>query len=176
MKDDINSSYLVTLSLKFQWHTKVNEDTFHVDSSSNNAHFLKFYGWKVEFARNGKLWQLSRRFQTLIWRLGGMVSQIIQNLESLRLSRGVDRTAITWPAGQFPYVSHIVPCQSENELRLLPFWTEIGYGFRGNRGSEWTYLSFLFKMNKKERVICKFKMDFTKSLCWCSNLSILMMT
>ena len=95
MKDDINSSYLVTLSLKFQWHTKVNEDTFHVDSSSNNAHFLKFYGWKVELARNGKLWQLSRRFQTLIWRLGGMVSQIIQNLGSPRLSRGVDRTAIT---------------------------------------------------------------------------------
>ena len=54
MKDDINSSYLVTLSLKFQWHTKVNEDTSHVDSSSNNAHFLKFYGWKVEFC---KKWQ-----------------------------------------------------------------------------------------------------------------------
>ena len=36
MKDDINSSYLVTLSLKFQWHTKVNEDTFCGDSSSNN--------------------------------------------------------------------------------------------------------------------------------------------
>ena len=95
MKDDINSSYLVTLSLKFQWHTKVNEDTSHVDSSSNNAHFLKFYGWKVEFTRNGKRWQLSRRFQTLIWRLGGMVSQIIQNLDSPRLSRRVDRTAIT---------------------------------------------------------------------------------
>ena len=96
MKDDIDSSYLVTLSLKFQWHTKVNEDTSHVDSSSNNAHFLKFYGWKVEFTRNGKLWQLSRRFQTLIWGLGGMVSQIIQNLESPRyLSREVDRTAIT---------------------------------------------------------------------------------
>ena len=172
MKDDINSSHLVTLSLKFQWRTEVNEDTFHVDSSSNNTHFLKFYGWKVKSARNGKRWRLSRRFQTLIWRLGGTV----QNLESPGLSRRVDRTAIRWPAGQLPYVSHIVPFQSENELRLLPFWTEIGYGFRGNCRSEWTYLSFLFKMNMKERVICKFKMHFTKSLCWCSNLSILMMT
>ena len=25
--------------------------------------------------------------------------------------------------------------------------------------------------NKKERTICKFKVDFQKSFCWCSNLS-----
>ena len=35
-----------------------------------------------------------------------------------------------------------------------------------------THLSFQFRMNQKERVICKFEMDFLKkSFCWPSNLS-----
>ena len=35
---------------------------------------------------------------------------------------------------------------------LCPFWSGIGYGFRGNYGSvhEWTYLSFQFQMNKNK--------------------------
>ena len=33
------------------------------------------------------------------------------------------------------------------------------------------YLSFQFQSNMKERVICKFGMDFQKYFCWCSNLS-----
>ena len=37
-----------------------------------------------------------------------------------------------------------------------PFWSGIGYCFRGNYGSVWTYLS-------RERVICVFDMDCKKS-------------
>ena len=48
----INSSYLPTLLVKVQWHTRIYEETFHVDSSSNNANCLKFYGRKVESTRN----------------------------------------------------------------------------------------------------------------------------
>ena len=47
-----NSSYLATLLLKLQWHTRIYEETFHVNSSSNNAKYLKFYGRKVESTRN----------------------------------------------------------------------------------------------------------------------------
>ena len=32
-------------------------------------------------------------------------------------------------------------------------------------------MHFISIPNKKERVICKFKVDFKKSFCWCSNLS-----
>ena len=32
------------------------------------------------------------------------------------------------------------------------------------------YLSFQPQMNKKERAICKFEMNFKKSFCWRSNL------
>ena len=45
------------------------------------------------------------------------------------------------------------------------FGLGIGYGFRGNYGSVWTYLSFQFQMNQKERVICEFQMD-----CWVTFL------
>ena len=37
------------------------------------------------------------------------------------------------------------------------------YGFWGNFGSVWTYLSFQFQMSKKEREICKFQMDLMNS-------------
>ena len=37
-------------------------------------------------------------------------------------------------------------------------------------GSAWTYLSFQSQMNKKERAICKFEINFKKSFCWRSNL------
>ena len=33
------------------------------------------------------------------------------------------------------------------------------------------YLLLDFQMSKKERVICKFDVDFKKSFCWRSNLS-----
>ena len=48
----INSSYLATLLLKLQWHIRIYDQTFHVNSSLNNAKFLKFYGHKIESTRN----------------------------------------------------------------------------------------------------------------------------
>ena len=38
-------------------------------------------------------------------------------------------------------------------------------------GNARPYLSFQFEMNKKERVIARFEMAFTKSFSWRSNLS-----
>ena len=35
--------------------------------------------------------------------------------------------------------------------KLCPFWSGIGYGFRGNYGSVYTYLSFQFQMSKIEK-------------------------
>ena len=57
-------------------------------------------------------------------------------------------------------------------LVFAPFWSEIGYGFRGSHGSVWTYLSFPFQMSKKEREICEYGMHFLEVFfCCCSNLS-----
>ena len=47
-------------------------------NSPNRAKYVKFLCQKVESTRNGKLWQLSGRFQTLILRPG----ETGQNLES----------------------------------------------------------------------------------------------
>ena len=41
---------------------------------------------------------------------------------------------------------------------LSPFRSGIGYGFWGNYGKVWTYLSFQFRLSKKEREICVFEM------------------
>ena len=51
--------------------------------------YLKLYCQKVDSTRNGKLWRLSGRFQTLIWRPG----KTVQNLESPGLSGRVDSPA-----------------------------------------------------------------------------------
>ena len=64
-----------------------------------------------------------------------------------------------------------VPFRFENGYRFCPFWSGIVYGFWGNCGIVWTYLSFQLQMNKKERVICKLQKDFKKSYCWRFNLS-----
>ena len=83
--------------------------------------------------------------------------------------------------GSLPYISHIgmwvcaaskgrvfAPFPSENGYT---FWSGIAYGFQGNDGSIWTYLSFQFQMkNEKERVIREFEMNFTKS-CLSSSLN-----
>ena len=69
-----------------QWHTGVCEETFDVNSSSNNTKYLKFNCQKVESTRNGKLRRSSGRFQTLIWRPG----ETVQNLESPGLSGRVE--------------------------------------------------------------------------------------
>ena len=52
---------------------------------------------------------------------------------------------------------------SENRYSPCLFLSGIGHGFRGNYGSVWTYLSFLLKMTKKERKICKFELNLKKS-------------
>ena len=36
----------------------------------------RFYCWEVESTRNSKLWRLSGRFQTLIWRPGDTVQNL----------------------------------------------------------------------------------------------------
>ena len=51
------------------------------------------------------------------------------------------------------------PFWSENGCRFCLLWSEFGYDFRGNA---WTYLSFQFQRNKKERIIREFEVDFKK--------------
>ena len=70
------------------------------------------------------------------------------------------------PLGLLSYISHIrhVPSQRVWSVLLTGtglthFGLEIGYGFQGNQGRIWTYLSFQFQVNKQERVLC---------VCWCS--------
>ena len=49
------------------------------------------------------------------------------------------------------------------------FCSEVGYSFRGNYGSVWTYLPFQFQMRKKEREIREFEMDL-KNLFVCAPI------
>ena len=72
------------------------------------------------------------------------------------------------PGGVLPYISHIGMCRPKR-WGFAPFWSGIGYGFRGNYGSVWTYLSF--QLSKKEREICEFEMDVKKSFWCCANLN-----
>ena len=51
-------------------------------------------------------------------------------------------------------------------LTNILFLSETGYGFRGNYGNLWTYLSFQFQINKNKIAIWEFQMDFKKSFCW----------
>ena len=78
MIDDVT---LTSYSLTVMCHFK----------KKNNAKYLRFYCREVESTRNSKLWRLSGRFQTLIWRPGGTV----QNLESPGLSGRVDSPVLT---------------------------------------------------------------------------------
>ena len=80
-----------TLLLTLQWHTGFCEETFDVNSSSNNAKYLKFNCQKVESTKNGKLRRSSGRFQTLIWRPG----ETLQTLESPGLSGRVE-SPVLW--------------------------------------------------------------------------------
>ena len=56
-------------------------------------------------------------------------------------------------------------------IHFCSFWSGIGYGFRGNYGKIWTYLSFQFRMSKKEREICELEMDSIDFFCLRSNVS-----
>ena len=61
------------------------------------------------------------------------------------------------PRAQAPVFA---PFWSKNGYRLCPFWSGIGYGFRGNKGSVSASLLFQFQMCKKEREIREFKKSF----------------
>ena len=60
---------------------------------------------------------------------------------------------------------------------IFPFWSGIGYGFRGNYGSVhvWTYSSFQFQTNNNEIKICEFEMPL-KNSCFCLRSNPVMMT
>ena len=83
MIDDVTThATLMSYSLTVMCHFK-----------KKTAKYLRFYCREVESTRNSKLWRLSRRLQTLIWRPGDTV----QNLESPGLSGRVDSPALyTW--------------------------------------------------------------------------------
>ena len=82
------------LTCILQWHARVCEETFNVNSKIDQIrqNMSNFFVRKlIESTRNGKLWRLSGRFQTLIWRVG----ETFQNLESPGLSERVNSPAIT---------------------------------------------------------------------------------
>ena len=43
-----HKQFIFSQLLKLRWHTRIYEVTFHVNSSANNANYLKFYSGKVE--------------------------------------------------------------------------------------------------------------------------------
>ena len=59
----------------------------------------------------------------------------------------------------YSLIQAVQVCAAPTGRVFAPFWSGIGYGFRGNYGSAWRYLSFQFQMSKKEREICEFEMD-----------------
>ena len=61
--------------LKLQWHTRIYDETFHVDSSSNNVKYLKFMVGKSSLQEIATL-AIMGRYQSLIWRLGDIRSKI----------------------------------------------------------------------------------------------------
>ena len=71
--------------------TGVYKETFNVNKIAQTAQIFEIsLSERVESTRNGKVWRLSGRFQTLIWRPGDAV----QNLESPEFSGRVDNTAL----------------------------------------------------------------------------------
>ena len=59
-------------------------------------------------------------------------------------------------------VGFFEPFWSENRYRLCPFWSGIGYDFRGNflnYGNVWTRVSFEFQICKKESKISELEVD-----------------
>ena len=122
--------------------------------------------WKSEFVyRTGICFQESDRKQTPIFKL------LFENeLRFLKTNSNFRKTNFRGGTPlQKPY--RAVPPQRVRFLRPFghktgidcPFWSGIGYGFRGNYGSVWTYLSFRFQMSKKERGIFEFERELKKS-------------
>ena len=80
----------ITLLLILQWHTRVYEKMFDVNSLRAQTTQNIWNCWKIESVRNGKLRRLSLRFQTLIWSLG----YTVQNVESPGLSGRADSAVV----------------------------------------------------------------------------------
>ena len=114
--------------------------------------------WKSEFVYVN--WNL-------FWRIGSKTNSDFR--KQLRFSKSFSKTNSDFrrqtpifekqtSGGVHPYISF------GHKMGIdCPFWSGIGYGFRGNYGSVWTYLSFQFQMSKKERGIFEFEREFKKS-------------
>ena len=81
----INSSYLATLLLKWQWHGRICEKTFHVNSSSNNTKYLNFMVWKSSLQKITTM--------AIIWEISD------SNLETGRYRPKSAVSRITWRVG-----------------------------------------------------------------------------
>ena len=91
MIDDVTMhATLTSYSLTVMCHFKSPPPPPPTKKKATTQH-LRFYCREVESTRNSKLWRLSGRFQTLIWRPGDTV----QNLESPVLSGRVDSPVCT---------------------------------------------------------------------------------
>ena len=72
--------------------------------------------------------------------------------------------------GVLPYISHIGMCRPSGSPHPLPrsvfapFWSEHGYTLMVWFSRKLRiYSSYQFRMNKKEREMCQFEVDFKKS-------------
>ena len=103
-----------------------------------------------------------------MWRIGKWLRTLNNTRREIsyytRVGGGGEGTFLYLPYRYVP--PHFTPFLSERGYRLCLFWSGIGYGFRANA---WPYMSFQFQMNKKERVINEFEVDFKKSFSWHSN-------
>ena len=95
--DVILHSVWCHLCKKYLWHNisyRSFEETFDVNSkiAQTMRNIYKFIVGKSSLQLNSKLWRISGRFHTLIWKPGDTV----QNLESPRLSRRVDITVVSF--------------------------------------------------------------------------------
>ena len=80
------------------------------------------------------------------------------------------------PQGVLPYICLTGMCRPKGygfwadlvwkRVLPLPILVWVWVWFLRDFGGGWTYLSFEFQINKKEREICELETDFRKSFCW----------
>ena len=105
---------------------------------------------------------LSPLFITSVWL--GILYKVLHEVQTIKICLAQKNSKVVlsgrfgdlYPrgGGVLPYISHVGMCRptgrvfapfwSKNRYRFCPFWFRIGYGFRGNCGSVWLYLSFQF--------------------------------
>ena len=133
----------------------------------------KFAGWFLiaELAGRdlrdlGDLWALPGIFR-LFWivKTNAHLNQATQkNTCQILLRKKIPESNISNPRKSFDHPCHLKsgvthPWGFKGRFGLKTD-IDFAYKFLGNYGSVWTYLSFQFQMNKKERKICKFEIDF----------------